>query len=93
MMIRKKGRDYIPFLPFPPTTESSKKNHKKSNSDLLRKPTAAAKALMLSSSIFRFSQVLKAFQTLFLAFLLQNFDDGRASDYTTVESSLILQTV
>jgi len=92
MMIRKKGRDYIPFLPFPPTTESSKKNHKKSNSDLLRKPTAAAKALMLSSSIFRF-QVLKAFQTLFLAFLLQNFDDGRASDYTTVESSLILQTV
>ena len=92
MMIRKKGRDYIPFLPFPPTTESSKKNHKKSNSDLLRKLTAA-KALMLSSSIFRFSQVLKAFQTLFLAFLLQNFDDGRASDYTTVESSLILQTV
>lgn len=92
MMIRKKGRDYIPFLPFPPTTKSSKKNHKKSNSDLLRKPTAA-KALMLSSSIFRFSQVLKAFQTLFLAFLLQNFDDGRASDYTTVESSLILQTV
>ena len=92
MMIRKKGRDYIPFLPFPPTTESSKKNHKKSNSDRLRNPSPA-KALMLSSSIFRFSQVLKAFQTLFLAFLLQNFDDGRASDYTTVESSLILQTV
>jgi hypothetical protein len=93
MMIRKKKVVIIsPSSPQTLLQNLLRKTIIKSNSDLLRKPTAA-KALMLSSSIFRFSQVLKAFQTLFLAFLLQNFDDGRASDYTTVESSLILQTV